>query len=99
MVTTLACAVVAFAVALGGPTPLALDGPILDALVRARATVHRPNPADSRPVAVIAVDEASLESPELASLPRALFAPVWAELLDGLRAAGVRAVGFDLLFT
>jgi adenylate cyclase len=99
LVTTLVCAAGALALALAVPAPVALDGPILDALIWARATVVRPKVPDTRPVAVVAVDEASLESDELASLPRALFAPVWADLIRGLAAAGARVVGFDLLFT
>jgi class 3 adenylate cyclase len=95
----LVCAAVALAAAFGLAPPVAIDGPILDALIWARATITRPEVPDARPVAVIAVDEASLESEELASLPRALFAPVWAELLRDLGTAGVRVVGFDLLFT
>jgi class 3 adenylate cyclase/CHASE2 domain-containing sensor protein len=98
-ITTLICAAAALGIGLAVPGPVALDGPVLDALIRARAAVGRPWSAEPSPVAVIAVDERSLESPELASSPRALFAPVWADLTQGLTAAGVRAIGFDLLFT
>jgi adenylate cyclase len=98
-VTTLTCAAVALAVGLAVPAPVGLDGPLLDVLVWARAAVSAPSASEPPPVAVIAVDEHSLESAELASSPRALFAPVWADLLRGLAAAGVRGVAFDLLFT
>ena len=47
---------------------------------------------------MVAIDDASLASPELAALPRALFQPVWARLIDGLLAAGARRVAFDVVF-
>lgn len=72
----------------------ALDGLLWDAALAARARiVAAPERTD---VAVIALDEASLAEPELAGLPRALFAPHWAVLLDGLSDA--RAIGFDIIF-
>src|SRR5207253_6016942 len=54
---------------------------------------------DTRAVAVIAVDQRSLDSTELQQYPRVLFAPVWGRLTDALATAGVRAIGFDFLFT
>src|SRR5581483_2444044 len=99
VVTTVACAVAALALGLAVRAPLALDGPLLDVLIRARALTSRAAPAPASPVVVVAVDEASLETAELAPYPRALFAPVWAKLIEALGAAGARAIGFDLLFT
>ncbi len=99
LVTTLLCAAVALVICVATPAPVALDGPLLDVLVWARAGIGAPPPSEPWPVAVIAVDETSLESEELASSPRALFAPVWADLLRGLADAGVRGVAFDFLFT
>jgi adenylate cyclase len=55
--------------------------------------------ADTEPVAVIALDRASLASVELASTPRVLFGPYWAKLIDGLAEAGVKAIGFDIIFS
>lgn len=75
-----------------GRTPL--DGLIWDASLAARTRlIAAPRGSD---VAIIALDEASLAEPELAELPRVLFAPLWANLLDGLSEA--RAVGFDMIF-
>src|SRR5438132_6384685 len=51
------------------------------------------------PVAVIAMDRASLDSEELAATPRVLFGPFWAKLIDGLAEAGVKAIGFDIIFS
>src|SRR5256885_15333544 len=51
------------------------------------------------PVAVIAMDRGSLDSEELAATPRVLFGPFWAKLIDGLAAAQVKAIGFDIIFS
>jgi adenylate cyclase len=60
---------------------------------------HKVRPGtDSEPVAVIAVDRASLASSELAATPRVLFGPFWAKLIDGLAKADVKAIGFDIIF-
>ena len=50
------------------------------------------------PVVLVAIDDASLATPELAALPRALFQPVWARLIDGLLDAGARRIAFDVVF-
>jgi len=99
LLTAVGCAGIALAVGLAAPAPLPVDGPILDLLVRARTALRAPEPAEAGPVAIIAVDEASLERDELAQHPRALFAPVWARLTEAVTDAGARAIGFDLLFT
>ena len=97
--TAAGCALATLLIGLTTRSPLPLDGPLLDVLVWTRAAVaSRPGP-DSHPVAVVALDERSLESPELSPYPRALFAPVWARLLEALVKAEARAIGFDLLFT
>src|SRR5438067_202047 len=99
MLTTLGCAIAALAFALGVPAPVAPDGPLLDVLIGARGAVMGPRAPDTRAVAVIAVDQRSLDSAELLQYPRVLFAPVWGRLTDALATAGVRAIGFDFLFT
>ena len=50
------------------------------------------------PAVFVAIDDASLSDPELSSLPRALFQPIWARLIDGLFEAGARRVAFDVVF-
>ena len=50
------------------------------------------------PAVFVAIDDASLSDPELSSLPRALFQPVWSRLIDGLFEAGARRVAFDVVF-
>lgn len=77
--------------ALGGP-----NGLLYDLTLRTSEPWRRHLPA--APIVLVAVDDASLASPELAALPRALFQPIWARLIDGLLGAGARRVAFDLVF-
>ena len=87
-----------------------LDGPLYDLSLLARSLIPLEDRSDAAPltlqpgkkpasgVAVIAVDPASLATPELSELPRALFAPHWADLIKATNEAGGRAIAFDLLF-
>lgn len=71
-----------------------LDGLIWDLSVATRARlIVSSHPSD---VVVVALDAESLEQPDLAQVPRVLFAPHWATLLSGLTEA--RAIGFDIIF-
>ena len=74
------------------------DGLAYDLATAARASLFPAEEPRSR-VAVIAVDAASLDAKEIAEqeLPRAFFAPIWAELLAALKQAEAGAIGFDLL--
>jgi class 3 adenylate cyclase/CHASE2 domain-containing sensor protein len=80
-------------------SPVPPDGVLLDLLVWSRDLMvpYRDQP-EASPVAVVALDQRSLDEPDLARFPRALMTPVWAALLDGVFASGARAVGFDVLF-
>ena len=77
--------------ALGGPNALLYD-----------VTLRTANPwrreVAAAPIVLVAIDDVSLASPELAALPRALFQPIWARLIDGLLDAGARRIAFDLVF-
>ena len=77
--------------ALGGPNAL-----LYDVTLKAAQLWRRHIP--STPMVLVAIDDASLAGPELAPLPRALFQPVWAHLIDGLLDAGARRVAFDVVF-
>jgi class 3 adenylate cyclase/CHASE2 domain-containing sensor protein len=77
--------------ALGGP-----NGLLYDLTLRTSEPWRRHVP--DVPVVLVAVDDASLASTEFAVLPRALFQPIWARLIDGLLDAGARRVAFDLVF-
>jgi adenylate cyclase len=54
---------------------------------------------DDQPVAVIAIDRGSLDAEELAGTPRVFFGPFWVKLIDGLAQSGVKAIGFDIIFS
>jgi class 3 adenylate cyclase/CHASE2 domain-containing sensor protein len=77
--------------ALGGP-----NGLLYDLTLRTSQPWRGDVPAV--PIVLVAVDDASLASTEFAALPRALFQPIWARLIDGLLDAGARRVAFDLVF-
>ncbi len=96
VVGALAVAAGAAVAALSGGQ-IAGDGFIYDLALGARARLAPP-PQGTEPVAVVAVDQRSLQAPELRALPRVLFAPHWATLLEALGEAGARSVGFDFLF-
>ena len=76
------------------------DGLLFDLTVAARAALGPAPPGGegAGAVAVILLDRRSLDAPELAAVPRVLLAPYWARLIDGVMAAGARAVGFDMIF-
>jgi class 3 adenylate cyclase len=77
--------------ALGGP-----NGVLYDLTLATTLPWRRDAPAV--PAVFVAVDEASLSSPELAVLPRALFQPIWARLIDGVMDAGAQRIAFDTVF-
>ena len=56
-----------------------------------------PVAADS-PVAVVALDEESYRASGLAGVPRAMWTPELAGVLDALLAGGARVVGYDVVF-
>jgi adenylate cyclase len=78
----------------GGRVEL-VDGVLYDAGL---ALAPSRSAAAQSPVAVVAVDQQSLATGALASTPRVFFGPHYATLLDGLFAAGARAVGVDIIF-
>ncbi len=78
--------------------PVWLDGLLFDRALSMRARLIE-TPARAERVAVVAIDPASLNSEELAPLPRAFFGPVWGQLISDLTNAGAQVVAFDILFT
>jgi len=77
--------------ALGG-----LNGPLYDLTLKISEPWRRDIP--TVPAVFVAIDDASLSHPDLAALPRPLFQPIWARLIDGLLEAGARRVAFDIVF-
>jgi len=76
---------------LGGPNAL-----LYDVTLKASQPWRRDVP--TVPVVFVAIDHASLSRPDLSALPRALFQPIWARLIDGLLDAGARRIAFDTVF-
>jgi len=72
------------------------DGVLYDASLAINPV--RPGHAESR-VVVIAVDQGSLSSPLLATVPRVYLGPFFAKLLHGLFNADARVVGIDIVFS
>ena len=99
------CAGLATLASWGGLAPVSLDGLFFDAALVARAKITRPNPNFDQPanvsqqVAIIAVDQRSLEAEEMKVAPRAMFSPIWAKLITGVRAANANTIAFDFLFS
>ena len=77
--------------ALGGP-----NGLLYDLTLKVAQPWRRNIP--TVPAVFVAIDDASLSTPDLAALPRALFQPVWARLIDGLLEARARRIAFDVVF-
>jgi class 3 adenylate cyclase len=77
--------------ALGGPNAL-----LYDFTLKMSQPWRRDIP--TIPAVFVAIDDVSLATPELAALPRALFQPVYARLIDGLLDAGARRIAFDVVF-
>lgn len=77
--------------ALGGP-----NGPLYDLTLKVSHPWRRNIP--TAPAVFVAVDDASLATPEFAALPQPLFQPIWARLVDGLLDAGAQRIAFDIVF-
>ena len=95
VVTTLVAVLAAAASWVFGGTMGPLDGLVYDSSLT--LTAARPGTRDE-PVAVIALDRATLDSDELKSMPRVFLSPQWAKLTNALTDAGARAIGFDIIF-
>ena len=98
LLLVVACALVGYDSGYNGRFP-ALGGPnalLYDATLRAAQPFRRS--VATTPAVFVAIDDSSLTGPELARLPRALFQPVWARLIDGLAAAGAKRIAFDVVF-
>ena len=76
--------------ALGGP-----NGLFYDLTLKISQPWRRDIP--TVPAAFVAIDDATLSRPEFAALPRALFQPIWARLIDGLLMSGARRIAFDVV--
>jgi adenylate cyclase len=74
------------------------EGWVTDQLFQIRAIVKGPQETAPSPVAVIGLDQTSLDSERLSSVPRVLMTPVLAEAGQAILDAGAVALGFDFVF-
>jgi adenylate cyclase len=91
------CAVTAVTASLATGGIHQIDGPLMDVVLWGRAELFPTAIPFERPVAVVTLDQKSLDDADLAHYPRAMFGPVWGSLIDGLMNADAQVVGFDLL--
>jgi CHASE2 domain-containing sensor protein len=91
----LAGAAAAFAGLVSGGKMQPLDGLLYD--LSLALTDRRPGNREE-PVAVIALDRNSLDSDQLKARPRVFLSPEWAKVVNALREADARAIGFDMIF-
>lgn len=97
-IVALACGMITAVVTYGGGGNLLTDGAAFDTAVWAAAGFHGPREPDRESaVALVLLDDRSLAAEEL-SAPRTFLGPKWAELIETLVAAEVRAIGFDFVF-
>jgi adenylate cyclase len=96
IVTVVLGALAAVASLLSGDGMGLFDGVVYD--LSLAVTDRRPG-TRNEPVAVIALDRDSLDSDELAAVPRVFLSPVWAKIVNGLTEADARAIGFDIIFS
>lgn len=94
----IAAAIGGLTISATAPVTAPLDGMLFDTGVAARWYLNGQQTANAQSVAVVGIDWNSLRQPELAPMPRALFGPVWANLIDSLIAAGAKAIVFDMVF-
>lgn len=74
------------------------EGWVTDRLFQLRANFIQSGETASAPVAVVGLDQASLDSERLSRIPRVLMTPVMAEAGQAVIDAGATAVGFDFVF-
>jgi adenylate cyclase len=96
--TSIVCALVAAAATLALEPPIAADGTLLDLQLAARERIFASPQPQQSPVAVVALDRRSLDSPELSHYPRVFLEPGWADALSAVMAAGARSAVFDEIF-
>lgn len=100
ILTCILCGLVAVTIAAIIGRPTMVDGPILDLVVKARELAFPPaGDPEQSPIVVVALDNRSLEDPEIAPYPRTFLALIWASVLNAVFDAGAKVVGFDLLFS
>ena len=80
------------------PEDNAAEGGVADRLVASRAALLGERPLSaSEHVVVIGVDQRSLDSPDLATLPRVMFSPIYKDLVSKALEHGAKGVVLDFI--
>lgn len=74
------------------------EGWVIDRMFQVRALLEPGRQTASEPVAVVGLDQVSLDSERLSRIPRVLMTPVLAEAGQALLDAGAVALGYDFVF-
>ena len=94
----LGCGLLAGVATWAGGGSLMTDGFAFDYAAYMAAGMRPPPQPDAQSaVALVLLDDRSLATAEF-NAPRTFLAPQWAALIEGLVAAEVRAIGFDIIF-
>jgi adenylate cyclase len=75
------------------------EGWFIDRLFQIRATLTADREVPPAPVVVVGLDQASLDSARLQTLPRVLMTPLMAMAGQAVLDAGALAVGYDFIFS
>ncbi|HET7410982.1 MAG TPA: adenylate/guanylate cyclase domain-containing protein [Paracoccaceae bacterium] len=97
LLIVLAAGLLAAAASWAAPQRHLVQGWLIDVTAAVRAVAFGIRPLDDAAVVVVTVGSRSLDSPELAGMPRALFSPVWAALTAKAFAAGATSVAYDFI--
>ncbi|MEM1161814.1 MAG: CHASE2 domain-containing protein, partial [Pseudomonadota bacterium] len=76
-----------------------VEGWLSDTVVAARAAIFGAEDLNSPHVLLVGMDERSLNEPELASTPRAMFSPIYNQLWQKIAAHGGKGFLFDIIMT
>jgi adenylate cyclase len=80
------------------PALAPLDGLGVDSLFWLRHQVYGPRHGpDQSPAVVIALDEETFRRPPFKSLPKVLWTPQLAQVINAVRAGGAKVIGQDLI--
>lgn len=97
LLVVIAAGLMAMVISSAIPQRHLIQGWLIDVTTAARAAVFGTRPLSNAGVVVVTVGSRSLDSPELGGLPRALFAPIWSDLISKALDAGARLVALDFI--
>lgn len=97
-IVALGCAAATVTASLATDGRLGADGLIFDLSLAGHHALGIDRGPRGDHVAIVAIDERTLDADEFRSLPRVFLGPKFAGMLDAVFTAGARAVGFDIIF-